>query len=193
MSEVVLSYPGAVEGLVKSFSSKPMPVIYKGKKSSSLGDFLAYAYKPLNSGSARLARVLAYIFVPLILLNVIGSVTEPEVSEDAPSTVAEPAPKPATPKADLTAAELDEFDLVVLELDPQQLLVTKMTQWEDSEVVNVTVGNGFIASNQIQQGEIAIAMRDGLAKICQCGPALRFSTEGGQLLVEIGRGQPDYK
>ena len=119
--------------------------------------------------------------------------TEPEVSEDAPSTFAEPAPKPATPKADLTAAELDEFDLVVLELDPQQLLVTKMTQWEDSEVVNVTVGNGFIASNQIQQGEIAIAMRDGLAKICQCGPALRFSTEGGQLLVDIGRGQPEYK
>ena len=177
--------------VVSLFST--MPVIYKGYKSSSLGDLLAYAYKPLNSGSARFARVLAYVFTPLILLNVVGSVIEPEVAKEPPAPVAESKPKPATPRPDLTAAELDEFDLVVLELDPQQLLVTKMTQWQDSQVVNVTVGNGFIASNQIQQGEIAISMRDGLAKICQCGPALRFSTEGGQLLVEIGRGQPKYK
>ena len=108
-----------------------------------------------------------------------------------PAKTVEAAPEKKS--SDLTSEELSEFDLIVLDLDPEQVLVSGMSQWEDSEIVNVTVASGFIAAPQIQQGEIAISMRDGLAKVCECSPSLRFQPEGGQRLVDIGRGQPKYK
>lgn len=130
-----------------------------------------------------------WLLIGFVLLAAYGnSLPEESVNSKENPDQATPEPKPT-----LTAAELREFDDVVLELDPGQTLVTGVTQWEDSEIVDVTVGAGFIAVDQTQQGEVAIAMRDRLANICECSPYLKFETEGGQRLVEIGRGQPKYK
>lgn len=75
----------------------------------------------------------------------------------------------------------------MLELDPDQQLVTKITQWNLSTTVNVTIGPGFIALSQERQNEIAAAMRDGLSQVCSCSPYLKFNTEDGQQLTEIGQ------
>ena len=137
----------------------------------------------------------ALVLLGLVFTGAVGSLFIPRETAQQPEpepvkteTASEPAPEP-----ELTAAELAEFDKVLLNLDPTQRMVTEITQYQDSEILNITVGNDFIRINQIQQGEAAIAMRDALSKICECTPYLKFNTDGGQRLVEIGRGQPKYK
>ena len=128
----------------------------------------------------------AYLLAVAAIIGVI--VVSPS---EEPTKVVESTPK-AKPKPTLTAAELVKFDNKVVELDPDEKLVTGVSQWEDSTIVSVSVTLGFATMPKIQQGEIAIAMRDGLAKICECRPYLKFETEAGQRVVEIGRGQPKY-
>ncbi|EKU99755.1 hypothetical protein Lepto7375DRAFT_1825 [Leptolyngbya sp. PCC 7375] len=130
-------------------------------------------------------------FVLLLPLSSHLAETDPETgTTEASATDADRE----SPAGSISSAELVEFDDTVLELDPEQTLVTKIEQADGSDlVVDVTVGNGFILVDQTQQGEVAIAMRDRLANICECSPYLKFETEGGQRLVEIGRGQPKYK
>lgn len=92
----------------------------------------------------------------------------------------------------ITNAELVEFDNKVLELDPDEKLITGVTQANDL-VVDVAITAGFSVMPDVQQGEVAIAMRDALTKICECSPYLKFETEGGQRIVEIGNSQPKFK
>ena len=120
--------------------------------------------------------------IVLALLGVAGLVIRSDEAMDAPEK-----PQPA-----LTAAELNEFEEVVLELDPDKRMVTKVNQWRDTRIVDVTVGDDFIRMNQAQQGEMVTSMRDDLSKICQCSPYLRFSTKDGQRIAYIGRKQPNF-
>lgn len=92
----------------------------------------------------------------------------------------------------LTPEELVEFDSKIIELDPESKFITGVSQFNDSEVVTITVTTLFSRATQIEQGEVAISMRDALAKTCDCRPALIFKTQGGQKLVRIGRGQPEF-
>ncbi|MEM1256813.1 MAG: hypothetical protein AAGI69_30660 [Cyanobacteria bacterium P01_H01_bin.21] len=121
--------------------------------------------------------------VVLALLGVAGLVTKSDEATDTPEK-----PQPA-----LTAAELNEFEEVVLDMDPDQRMVTKVAQWQSTRIVDVTVGDNFISMNQTQQGEMVVSMRSDLSKICKCSPYLRFNTEGGQRIVTIGRKQPKFR
>ena len=121
--------------------------------------------------------------IVLTLLGVAGLVITLEKATDVPEQS-----KPA-----LTTVELNEFKEVVFELAPDQQVVTKVTQWRDTRIVDVTVGDDFIRLNQTQQEEMAISMRDALSKICSCSPYLRFNTEDGQRIVHIGRKQPQFR
>ncbi|MBE9069261.1 hypothetical protein IQ260_21700 [Leptolyngbya cf. ectocarpi LEGE 11479] len=106
------------------------------------------------------------------------SPTAPELS--SPGTT-------ASQDVALTPSELQEFDSVMLDLDPDQQLVTKITQWKLSTTVNVTTGPGFKTLSQERQNEIVTAMRDGLSQICSCSPYLKFNTENSQPLDEINQ------
>ncbi|MEM7067109.1 MAG: hypothetical protein AAF572_28595 [Cyanobacteria bacterium P01_B01_bin.77] len=107
--------------------------------------------------------------------------------ESLPSAPTElPLPvAPASPDLELTPSELQEFDSVMLDLDPDQQLVTSITQWKLSTTVNVTTGPGFKTLSQERQNEITTAMRDGLSQICLCSPYLKFNAENSQPLDEI--------
>ncbi|ESA34557.1 hypothetical protein N836_16820 [Leptolyngbya sp. Heron Island J] len=96
----------------------------------------------------------------------------------------EPALPTATtiPDLPLTPSELQEFDNMMIELDPDQQLVTKITQRKLSTTVNITIGPGFKTLSRERQNEIAIAMRDGLSQVCSCSPYLKLNTEDGQRL-----------
>lgn len=75
----------------------------------------------------------------------------------------------------------------MLELDPEQQLVTQITQWQLSDTVNITIGPGFHALSQERQNELAVGMRNGLSQICACSPYLKFYSDSGQPVVEIGQ------
>lgn len=85
----------------------------------------------------------------------------------------------------LTPSELQEFDSIMLELDPNQQLVKKLAQKRLSTIVNVTVGPEFDGLSHQRQTDIAIALRNGLSQICLCRPYLKFNTATGQPLAEI--------
>lgn len=104
----------------------------------------------------------------------------------APVELPSPA-APASQELELTPSELQEFDSVMLDLDPDQQLVTNITQWKLSTTVNVTTGPGFKTLSQERQNEIVTAMRNGLSQICSCSPYLKFATEDSQQLDEINQ------
>ncbi|MBE9069266.1 hypothetical protein IQ260_21725 [Leptolyngbya cf. ectocarpi LEGE 11479] len=109
--------------------------------------------------------------------------------ESLPSAPTElPLPEaPTSPGLELTPSELQEFDSVMLDLDPEQQLVTNITQWKLSTTVNVTTGPGFKTLSQERQNEIVTGMRDGLSQICSCSPYLKFNTEDSQPLDDINQ------
>lgn len=130
--------------------------------------------------------------------GVLTTVAQPNVTHGTPSPATAvslppagtpppsvPATKTASPNLPLTPSELQEFDSAMLELDPDQQLVTSITQWNLSTTVHVTTGPGFTGLSQERQNEVAIAMRDGLSQVCLCSPRLKFSTESSQKLIEV--------
>ncbi|MEM7794978.1 MAG: hypothetical protein AAF579_11085 [Cyanobacteria bacterium P01_C01_bin.118] len=108
-------------------------------------------------------------------------------SEPLHPTKTTPTATPVSQDVQLAPSELIEFDTIMLELDPEQQLVTQITQWQLSDTVNITIGSGFNALSQERQSELAIGMRDGLSQICSCSPQLKFYSDSGQPIVEIGQ------
>ena len=87
---------------------------------------------------------------------------------------------------ELTPSELQEFDNIMLDLDPDQQLVTNITQWKLSTTVHITTGPGFTTLSQERQNEIKTGMQEGLGQICLCSPHLKFNPEAAQPLTHIG-------
>lgn len=137
------------------------------------------------------------VFSLLGIIVVINSSCNETHSINAPTTLAKlepsslattepPLPSATTiPDLPLTPSELQEFDDMMLELDPDQQLVTKITQRKLSTTVDITIGPGFKTLSQERQNEIAIAMRDGLGQVCSCIPYLKLNTEDGQRLSTL--------
>lgn len=92
------------------------------------------------------------------------------------ATAKEPLSVPASNAIELAPSELQEFDSIMLELDPDQQLVTSISQWKLSTTVNVTLGPGFKSLSQERQNEVLAGIRGGLGQICSCSPELKFST-----------------
>ena len=86
---------------------------------------------------------------------------------------------------ELTPSELQEFDNIMLDLDPDQQLVTGITQLQLSTTVHITTGPGFTTLSQKRQNEIKTAMGEGLSQICLCSPYLKFNPEDKQPLTTV--------
>ncbi len=120
-----------------------------------------------------------------------GSLALSEESEQlqaSESAIAQPEQKHV-----LTESELTEFDNAIVEFDPDKRLITSVTQWKDSVLVNVSVTQEFTELTRAEKGEIATTLRNELATVCECSPYLYFNTESGQHIVEIGLGRPKHK
>ncbi|MGD1857923.1 MAG: hypothetical protein ACFB2W_27115 [Leptolyngbyaceae cyanobacterium] len=113
-----------------------------------------------------------------------ASITALQIEPLSPSEPILPA-KTVAEDLPLTPSELQEFDSIMLELDPDQQLVNKITQQKLSTIVQVTTGPGFLALAQDRQQEIAVGMQTGLGQVCLCSPHLKFSTEDGQQIIEL--------
>lgn len=140
-----------------------------------------------------------YVLSVFGLLMIIGYVLpegsqKPAAKPDADTVATEPVEESGEgPAGRITADELTEFDNAVFELDPDEKFVTATTLAPGSDlVVDVTITIGLAVAPQVTQGEVAISMRNALSKICECSPALRFKTEAGQRIIEIGRGKPKW-
>ena len=97
------------------------------------------------------------------------------------SAATQEPPPPAAPEVlALTPSELQEFDSIMLELDPDQQLVTSISQWKLSTTVNVTLGPGFKSLSQERQSEVLAGIRGGLSQICACSPELKFGFDDEQ-------------
>lgn len=104
-----------------------------------------------------------------------------------PSVKKTPTATTVSQEIALVPSELIEFDTIMLELDPDQQLVTQITQWKLSNTVNITTGPGFNNLSQERQDEFAIGMRNGLGQVCSCSPYLKLYSDSGQPLAEIGQ------
>lgn len=136
----------------------------------------------------------AWVAIVVGVLVAIGSVLPEESQKPTAKTGPDAVEKPSEgPAGRITNKELIEFDDEVFELDPDEKLVAAVALAPGSDLtVDVTITLGLAAAPQVTQGEVAISMRDALSKICECSPYLRFNTENGQRIVEIGRGKPKW-
>ena len=115
-------------------------------------------------------------------------------TSSSPSPItASPAPqKPEEPAA--TSSEIQVFSKLIALIDPEQTAITQIQQDNDTELLYLTVGQGFIANNKINQGDLAIRLRDAWNKICDCYGQLIFQSAGGQQLIHIAAlGEPKFK
>ncbi|MEM1251167.1 MAG: hypothetical protein AAGI69_01950 [Cyanobacteria bacterium P01_H01_bin.21] len=119
----------------------------------------------------------------------------PNVSttSSSPSTIAAStaSQKPKEPAA--TPSEIQVFTKLVALIDPQQMVITQIQQHNDTEFLYLTVGQGFVADDKSNQGDLAIRLRDSWNKICGCYGQLLFQSAGGQELVYISAsGEPRF-
>lgn len=114
-------------------------------------------------------------------------------SEPTTARVASPSPsKPKTPA--VTPREFDSFKQIVIAADPDQTVITQVQQVGSTELLYLTVGQGFIFDNEVNQGDLAISLRDAWNKTCDCYGQLVFQSPGGQELVSIAAfGEPKFR
>lgn len=132
----------------------------------------------------------AWLLTGFGALMIVGSLLPEESAEQQAPATNSVAKEPTG--GSITAAELAEFDNAASKLDPDEKLITGVVAANDL-VVDVSVSQGFVVMTETQQGEVAIAMRDALSKICECSPYLKFQTAAGQRIVDIGRKEPEFK
>ena len=78
--------------------------------------------------------------------------------------------------------------------DPDQTVITQGQQVGSTELLYLTVGQGFILDNEVNQGDLVIGLRDAWNKTCDCYGQLVFQPPGGQELVSIAAfGEPKFK
>ena len=94
------------------------------------------------------------------------------------------------PRYMLTKSELAKFGKKLIEIDPDQRLITSVSQLKGSVLVNVSVTQEFKELTRAERGEMAITLRDELASVCECAPYLYLDAESGEHVIEIGAGLP---
>lgn len=141
-------------------------------------------------GALKSIPLWVWAIIAFSSLGTIGAVLpeEPKQTQESGAVIAQPQPKHM-----LTPSELAKFNDKIIELDLDKRLITSVTQWKDSVLVNVSVTQEFTGLTKAEKGEIAITLRDELATVCECSPYLYFNGEDGQHIVEIGLGQPKHK
>ncbi|MGD1949036.1 MAG: hypothetical protein ACFB14_05250 [Leptolyngbyaceae cyanobacterium] len=112
-------------------------------------------------------------------------------SSASPITASTASQKPKEPAA--TPSEIQVFTKLVALIDPQQTVITQIQQHNDTEFLYLTVGQGFVADDKSNQGDLAIRLRDSWNKICGCYGQLLFQSAGGQELIYISAsGEPRF-
>lgn len=115
---------------------------------------------------------------------------QPQPAEPA---AAEPerAPVEAAPRA---TGELERFTEAIREADPSGTLVSNIQRYDDTELLYLTVTYTFLAFGELQQGDLAISLRDRWNSECDCNGMIVFQTQQGQEVMKIfSSGQPKFK
>ena len=119
----------------------------------------------------------------------------PTVSQtsSAPSTIVVASTPQTSPEPAATPNEIQVFSKLVILIDPEQSAITQVQQGDETELLYLTVGQGFLAETKSNQGDLAIRLRDAWNKICDCYGQLIFQSAGGQELVYIATDEPKFK
>lgn len=108
------------------------------------------------------------------------------------TTALPPPSEPQEPEA--TDEELQEFINVLVAVDPDDVLISGVQQYDKTGLLFLAVGPGFLTLDEISQGDLAINLRDLWGKACDCPPHLVFQSPAGQEIVTIySHGQPKRK
>ena len=106
--------------------------------------------------------------------------------------VSKPSAEPQ--KTTVTDEEVEDFRGLVTLLDPEQQIISQIQQYSDTELLYLTVTPSFIGENKVNQGDLAISMRDAWNKTCDCYGQLIFQSQGGQQLIHISAlSKPNFK